>query len=117
MVTLAVYPCRIGLTALTSGSGAGWMVVFLHAAQLIAGMGTGGEYATINSGDRRADPARNRNGWTSGSSRCGPAPGLGSALAGATTGSVLLQVSSPTTAIALATVLVVVVGALLTTTD
>ena len=35
-------------------------ILFLYATRFIAGMGIGGEYAAINSGDRRADPARYR---------------------------------------------------------
>src|SRR5689334_17164435 len=48
MITLGVYLVGSGLTALTLGNGAGW-VVFLYVTRFIAGMGIGGEYAAINS--------------------------------------------------------------------
>jgi MFS family permease len=48
MLTLSVYLFGSGLTALTLGSGTGWLV-FLYLTRFIAGMGIGGEYAAINS--------------------------------------------------------------------
>src|ERR1700735_2052724 len=48
MITLGVYLVGSGLTALTLGSGTGW-VVFLYITRFIAGTGIGGEYAAINS--------------------------------------------------------------------
>jgi len=59
MITLAVYLCGSGLTALTLGSGAGW-VIFLYATRFVAGMGIGGEYAAINSAIDELIPARYR---------------------------------------------------------
>jgi MFS family permease len=59
MVTLGVYLIGSGLTALTLGSGAGW-VAFLYATRFIAGMGIGGEYAAINSAIDEMIPARYR---------------------------------------------------------
>jgi MFS family permease len=59
MVTLAVYLVGSGLTALTLGSGAGW-IAFLYATRFIAGMGIGGEYAAINSAIDEMIPARYR---------------------------------------------------------
>jgi MFS family permease len=59
MVTLAVYLVGSGLTALTLGSGAGW-IAFLYATRFIAGMGIGGEYAAINSAIDEMIPARDR---------------------------------------------------------
>ncbi|MEV4143710.1 MFS transporter [Amycolatopsis sp. NPDC049691] len=59
MLTLAVYLVGSGLTALTLGNGAGW-VVFLYATRFIAGMGIGGEYAAINSAIDELIPARYR---------------------------------------------------------
>jgi MFS family permease len=59
MVTLGVYLVGSGLTALTLGNGAGW-VVFLYATRFIAGMGIGGEYAAINSAIDELIPARYR---------------------------------------------------------
>jgi MFS family permease len=59
MVTLAVYLVGSGLTALTLGSGAGW-VSYLYLTRFIAGMGIGGEYAAINSAIDEMIPARYR---------------------------------------------------------
>jgi MFS family permease len=59
MLTLAVYLVGSGLTALTLGNGAGW-VVFLYATRFVAGMGIGGEYAAINSAIDELIPARHR---------------------------------------------------------
>jgi MFS family permease len=59
MVTLAVYLVGSGLTALTLGSGLGW-VSFLYLTRFIAGMGIGGEYAAINSAIDEMIPARYR---------------------------------------------------------
>jgi MFS family permease len=59
MLTLAVYLVGSGLTALTLGSGPGW-VIFLYATRFIAGMGIGGEYAAINSAIDELIPARYR---------------------------------------------------------
>jgi MFS family permease len=59
MITLAVYLIGSGLTALTLGSGTGW-IVFLYATRFIAGMGIGGEYAAINSAIDELIPARYR---------------------------------------------------------
>ncbi|HEY0451254.1 MFS transporter [Actinophytocola sp.] len=59
MLTLAVYLIGSGLTALTLGNGAGW-VIFLYATRVIAGMGIGGEYAAINSAIDELIPARYR---------------------------------------------------------
>jgi MFS family permease len=59
MVTLGVYLLGSGLTALTLGSGAGW-IAYLYATRFIAGMGIGGEYAAINSAIDEMIPARYR---------------------------------------------------------
>jgi MFS family permease len=59
MITLGVYLFGSGLTALTLGSGAGW-VFFLYCTRFIAGMGIGGEYAAINSAIDELIPARYR---------------------------------------------------------
>src|SRR4051795_8706198 len=59
MLTLAIYLVGSGLTALTIGHSAGW-VVFLYATRFIAGMGIGGEYAAINSAIDELIPARYR---------------------------------------------------------
>jgi MFS family permease len=59
MLTLAVYLFGSGLTALTLGSGAIW-VIFLYLTRFIAGMGIGGEYAAINSAIDELIPARYR---------------------------------------------------------
>src|SRR6195952_3429079 len=59
MITLAVYLIGSGLTALTLGSGTGW-IVFLYATRFIAGTGIGGEYAAINSAIDELIPARFR---------------------------------------------------------
>jgi len=59
MLTLAVYLFGSGLTALTLGNGAIW-VVFLYLTRFIAGMGIGGEYAAINSAIDELIPARYR---------------------------------------------------------
>ncbi|MGW4241409.1 MFS transporter [Nocardia sp. NPDC004722] len=59
MTTLGIYLFGSGLTALTLGSGAGWLV-FLYLTRFIAGMGIGGEYAAINSAVDELIPARYR---------------------------------------------------------
>jgi MFS family permease len=59
MITLGVYLFGSGLTALTLGNGAGW-IVFLYVTRFIAGMGIGGEYAAINSAIDELIPARYR---------------------------------------------------------
>ncbi|TKV60758.1 MFS transporter [Nakamurella flava] len=59
MITLGVYLLGSGLTALTLGSGTGW-VLFLYATRFIAGMGIGGEYAAINSAIDELIPAKYR---------------------------------------------------------
>src|SRR2546430_9009174 len=59
MITLGVYLVGSGLTALTLGNGAGW-VLFLYVTRFIAGMGIGGEYAAINSAIDELIPARYR---------------------------------------------------------
>ena len=59
MVTLGVYLVGSGLTALTLGNSAGW-VVFLYVTRFIAGMGIVGEYAAINSAIDELIPARYR---------------------------------------------------------
>ena len=59
MVTLGVYLIGSGLTALTLGSGVGW-VAFLYVTRFIAGMGIGGEYSAINSAIDEMIPARYR---------------------------------------------------------
>ena len=59
MITLGVYLVGSGLTALTLGNGAGW-IVFLYVTRFIAGMGIGGEYAAINSAIDELIPARYR---------------------------------------------------------
>jgi MFS family permease len=59
MITLGVYLGGSGLTALTLGSGPGW-IAFLYATRFIAGMGIGGEYAAINSAIDDLIPARFR---------------------------------------------------------
>ncbi|MCE0766822.1 MFS transporter [Pseudonocardia kujensis] len=59
MITLAVYLVGSGLTALTLGSGPGW-VAFLYVTRFVAGMGIGGEYAAINSAIDELIPARYR---------------------------------------------------------
>ncbi|WP_405138355.1 MFS transporter [Nocardia sp. NBC_01388] len=59
LVTLAIYLIGSGLTALTLGSGAGW-VLFLYLTRFIAGMGIGGEYAAVNSAIDELIPARYR---------------------------------------------------------
>jgi MFS family permease len=59
MVTLGVYLIGSGLTALTLGSGVGW-IAFLYVTRLVAGMGIGGEYAAINSAIDEMIPARYR---------------------------------------------------------
>ncbi|MBO0839448.1 MAG: MFS transporter, partial [Sciscionella sp.] len=59
MITLGVYLIGSGLSALTLGSGVGW-VIFLYATRIIAGMGIGGEYAAINSAIDELIPARYR---------------------------------------------------------
>src|SRR5919206_3860883 len=47
MITLGVYLVGSGLTALTLGTGTGW-IVFLYLTRFIAGTGIGGEYAAVN---------------------------------------------------------------------
>ena len=59
MITLGVYLIGSGLTALTLGNSAGW-IVFLYITRFIAGMGIGGEYAAINSAIDELIPARFR---------------------------------------------------------
>jgi len=59
MITLGVYLFGSGLTALTLGSSAGW-VIFLYVTRFIAGTGIGGEYAAINSAIDELIPARYR---------------------------------------------------------
>ena len=59
MITLGIYLGGSGLTALTLGSGPGW-IAFLYATRFIAGMGIGGEYAAINSAIDELIPARYR---------------------------------------------------------
>src|SRR3954449_3021611 len=59
MITLGVYLFGSGLTALTLGNSAGW-IVFLYITRFIAGMGIGGEYAAINSAIDELIPARFR---------------------------------------------------------
>lgn len=59
MITLGVYLIGSGLSALTLGTSAGW-VVFLYATRFVAGMGIGGEYAAINSAIDEMIPARYR---------------------------------------------------------
>jgi MFS family permease len=57
--TLGVYLLGSSLTALTLGSGTGW-IMFLYLTRFIAGMGIGGEYAAINSAIDELIPARYR---------------------------------------------------------
>jgi MFS family permease len=59
MITLLVYLVGSGLTALTLGSGGGW-VAYLYLTRVIAGIGIGGEYAAINSAIDEMIPARFR---------------------------------------------------------
>ena len=59
VLTLAVYLVGSGLTALTLGSGYGWLA-FLYLTRFIAGMGIGGEYAAINSAIDELIPSRYR---------------------------------------------------------
>lgn len=59
MITLGVYLIGSGMSALTLGTGAGW-VVFLYATRFVAGMGIGGEYAAINSAIDEMIPAKYR---------------------------------------------------------
>ena len=59
MITLGVYLVGSGLTALTLGNSAAW-IVFLYITRFIAGMGIGGEYAAINSAIDELIPARFR---------------------------------------------------------
>ncbi|MGH3963839.1 MAG: MFS transporter [Pseudonocardiaceae bacterium] len=59
MFTLGLYLFGSGLTALTLGSGTGW-IVFLYFTRFIAGMGIGGEYAAIHSAIDELIPARYR---------------------------------------------------------
>jgi MFS family permease len=55
-VTLGVYLIGSGLTAATSGAGAGW-VAFLYVTRFVAGTGIVGEYAAINSAIDEIIPA------------------------------------------------------------
>jgi MFS family permease len=59
MITLGVYLVGSGMSALTLGTGTGW-VIFLYATRFIAGMGIGGEYAAINSAIDEMIPAKYR---------------------------------------------------------
>src|SRR3954462_13549315 len=59
MITLGVYLIGSGLTAVTLGNSAGW-IVWLSTTRFIAGMGIGGEYAAINSAIDELIPARFR---------------------------------------------------------
>src|SRR6478609_1941294 len=59
MITLGVYLVGSGLTALTLGSGTGW-IDFLYVTRFVAGTGIGGEYAAINSAIDELIPARYR---------------------------------------------------------
>jgi MFS family permease len=59
VVTLGIYLVGSGLTALTAGHGAGW-VVYLYLTRVIAGLGIGGEYAAVNSAIDEMIPARFR---------------------------------------------------------
>lgn len=59
MITLGVYLAGGFLTALTAGSGTGW-VFYLDLTRFIAGLGIGGEYAAINSAIDELIPARYR---------------------------------------------------------
>ncbi|MFJ9370138.1 MFS transporter [Nocardia sp. NPDC101769] len=59
VITLAVYLLGSGLTALTLGSGPGWLA-FLYLTRFVAGTGIGGEYAAINSAIDELIPARHR---------------------------------------------------------
>ncbi len=59
MVTLGVYLVGSGLSALTLGTGTGW-VIYLYATRLIAGSGIGGEYSAINSAIDEMMPAHYR---------------------------------------------------------
>jgi MFS family permease len=59
ILTLGVYLVGSGLTALTLGSGVGW-VAFLYLTRFIAGMGIGGEYAAINSAIDELIPSKYR---------------------------------------------------------
>ena len=58
-ITLVIYFVGSGLTALTFGTGAGW-VAYLYATRFIAGLGIGGEYAAVNSAIDELIPARFR---------------------------------------------------------
>ena len=64
MITLGVYLVGSGLTAITPAGG--YWFIFLYATRVIAGMGIGGEYAAINSVDRRDEspPVGTEAGWT-----------------------------------------------------
>ncbi|MGH3438200.1 MAG: MFS transporter, partial [Sciscionella sp.] len=59
MITLGVYLVGSGLTALTLGSGTGW-IAFLYLTRFIAGMGIGGEYTAINSAIDELIPSKHR---------------------------------------------------------
>ncbi|WP_330179452.1 MFS transporter [Nocardia sp. NBC_01503] len=59
IITLGIYLIGSGFTALTLGSGPGWLA-FLYLTRFIAGMGIGGEYAAINSAIDELIPARYR---------------------------------------------------------
>jgi MFS family permease len=58
-VTLGVYFGASAATALTFGTGPGW-IAYLYATRFVAGMGIGGEYAAINSAIDELIPARYR---------------------------------------------------------
>src|SRR3712207_246089 len=59
IITLAVYLIGSGLTAFTISNGT-FSLVYLYLTRFIAGMGIGGEYATINSAVDERLPARYR---------------------------------------------------------
>jgi MFS family permease len=59
ILTLGVYLVGSGLTALTLGSGPGWLA-FLYLTRFIAGTGIGGEYAAINSAIDELIPSKYR---------------------------------------------------------
>ena len=59
IITLAVYLIGSGLTALTLGTGTGW-ILFLYLTRFIAGTGIGGEYAAINSAIDELIPSQYR---------------------------------------------------------
>jgi len=59
ILTLGVYLFGSATTALTLGSGTGWLL-FLYLTRFVAGTGIGGEYAAINSAIDELIPARYR---------------------------------------------------------